>query len=619
MEKVWGDNFTVVAPKEFKKAIGKVAPRFDGYQQQDSQEFLTFLLDGLHEDLNRIKEKPVTTNPESDGTIPDVEIATKSWEVFKQRNDSFLVDTLYGQVKNQIVCPKCQTTSIVFDPFTFLQLPLPVDNLREIPFTFVPADNRTLPKTLSVKLSAVEFIRAFKAKVADCVGIKLENLRFYEVFKNKWFQPYRRFNDLESIRGLKENESFFVYEVEPLTAEEEEIVKARQLEMKKEFEEGDMVLAELHDGKYYKGEISNIREVTPELPDKKSKKIYTINLNTKSLDFSGTKYLKKCLEHAPRIDTCIKHLRKSQYYNGWDAFGMPQHLHLPTRNLTNRKVLEMVRQKISLYVLDHEAFTVHYRCSGLAEDNVLLPEDDELFPLHLFALIGALPEIRIVWLNPDGYRDEVETEVHALQRQESSRLNTLSIHECLKKFCETEVLDDMNKVYCRKCKEHHNSLKTTTLWKLPDQLIIHLKRFSYGGDFADKVKTPVVFPLSGLDLSPYVVDREQKDEDYIFDLYGVSNHSGLLAGGHYTAYVRSFTDKKWWELDDSDVSPIKDLSQIISKRAYLLFYRRRRKGESAPIDIPILSIDEEGDDELAGDDQELNLPQAGIANRTTLV
>jgi ubiquitin carboxyl-terminal hydrolase 4/11/15 len=38
--------------------VGRFAPQFLGYQQHDSQELLTFLLDGLHEDLNRIKKKP---------------------------------------------------------------------------------------------------------------------------------------------------------------------------------------------------------------------------------------------------------------------------------------------------------------------------------------------------------------------------------------------------------------------------------------------------------------------------------------------------------------------------------------------------------------------------------
>lgn len=38
-----------------QKRIGQFAPRFSDYSQEDSQEFLTFLLDGLHTELNVAK------------------------------------------------------------------------------------------------------------------------------------------------------------------------------------------------------------------------------------------------------------------------------------------------------------------------------------------------------------------------------------------------------------------------------------------------------------------------------------------------------------------------------------------------------------------------------------
>jgi ubiquitin carboxyl-terminal hydrolase 4/11/15 len=41
----------------FRWTIGKYEPSFASFQQQDSQELLVFLLDGLHEDLNRVTEK----------------------------------------------------------------------------------------------------------------------------------------------------------------------------------------------------------------------------------------------------------------------------------------------------------------------------------------------------------------------------------------------------------------------------------------------------------------------------------------------------------------------------------------------------------------------------------
>lgn len=55
----------------FVSVVGRFAPRFNGYSQQDSQEFLGFLLDGLHEDLNRVLNKPYTKTPDETGKRPD--------------------------------------------------------------------------------------------------------------------------------------------------------------------------------------------------------------------------------------------------------------------------------------------------------------------------------------------------------------------------------------------------------------------------------------------------------------------------------------------------------------------------------------------------------------------
>lgn len=50
----------VVIPSKLKYTIGKTKDMFSGYEQHDSQEFLLFMLDTLHEDLNRVIKKPYT-------------------------------------------------------------------------------------------------------------------------------------------------------------------------------------------------------------------------------------------------------------------------------------------------------------------------------------------------------------------------------------------------------------------------------------------------------------------------------------------------------------------------------------------------------------------------------
>lgn len=111
IERLWSSSSSggSIAPREFKQALSKFAPSFSGYGQQDSQELLAFLLDGTHEDLNRIKTKPATEAPdwEGGGDAELVQLATTCWEQYLSRNDSVIVDLFQGQYRSTVVCPDC--------------------------------------------------------------------------------------------------------------------------------------------------------------------------------------------------------------------------------------------------------------------------------------------------------------------------------------------------------------------------------------------------------------------------------------------------------------------------------------------------------------------------------
>ena len=56
-----------------------------------------------------------------------------------------------------------------------------------------------------------------------------------------------------------------------------------------------------------------------------------------------------------------------------------------------------------------------------------------------------------------------------------------------------------------------------------------------------------------------------------YNLYGVTNHSGTLLSGHYTAYCKHPYTAEWYEYNDSRVHPVNQ-GNVNSGDAYILFF-----------------------------------------------
>ena len=78
IKEMWYGTSHYVSPWGLKRAFSDFAKQFIGYHQQDSQEMLSFLIDGIHEDLNRIEVKPYVEDPDIKDLSND-EISYKFW------------------------------------------------------------------------------------------------------------------------------------------------------------------------------------------------------------------------------------------------------------------------------------------------------------------------------------------------------------------------------------------------------------------------------------------------------------------------------------------------------------------------------------------------------------
>ena len=112
----WGYAVHSFEPLHFKRAISDLnAGMFRGFEQQDCQELLNSVLDGIHEDLNRVKKRPEVARVVGNGTH-DAAVADGAWGIYKKQNDSFVVDTFQSQMRSRVTCNECHNTSVSFDP-----------------------------------------------------------------------------------------------------------------------------------------------------------------------------------------------------------------------------------------------------------------------------------------------------------------------------------------------------------------------------------------------------------------------------------------------------------------------------------------------------------------------
>eukprot|EP00298_Acanthocystis_sp_HF-20_P012226 c19778_g1_i2.p1 GENE.c19778_g1_i2~~c19778_g1_i2.p1 ORF type:complete len:278 (-),score=123.72 c19778_g1_i2:55-888(-) len=151
---------------------------------------------------------------------------------------------------------------------------------------------------------------------------------------------------------------------------------------------------------------------------------------------------------------------------------------------------------------------------------------------------------------------------------------SVSLSDCIKLFSQKEKLEKDNQWYCPNCKTHRDATKQIQIWKLPQVLLIHFKRFEHNKfGRLSKRSDLVKFPLSNLSIDEFGSNeiKDNKKHTVSYNCFAVSNHMGGIDSGHYTAYVNY--GSQWRLFDDSRVY-LADENQICSKNAYVVMYTK---------------------------------------------
>uniref|UniRef100_A0A1B6KJG7 ubiquitinyl hydrolase 1 n=1 Tax=Graphocephala atropunctata TaxID=36148 RepID=A0A1B6KJG7_9HEMI len=122
---LWTDNKSALNTSSLKSAVALYAPRFSGFGQQDAQEFLRYLLQGLHEEINRVpvgqQRRRVAEQLQNENQIS----AEETWEIYLKGDNSKVVEIFGGQLRSVLKCTACGFASTIYEPFWDLSLSIP--------------------------------------------------------------------------------------------------------------------------------------------------------------------------------------------------------------------------------------------------------------------------------------------------------------------------------------------------------------------------------------------------------------------------------------------------------------------------------------------------------------
>uniref|UniRef100_A0A4W5Q774 ubiquitinyl hydrolase 1 n=1 Tax=Hucho hucho TaxID=62062 RepID=A0A4W5Q774_9TELE len=660
---LWKGTHHAFQPSKLKAIVASKASQFTGYAQHDAQEFMAFLLDGLHEDLNRIQNKPYTETVDSDGRLDEV-VAEEAWQRHKMRNDSFIVDLFQGQYKSKLVCPMCSKVSITFDPFLYLPVPLPQKQKVLTVFYFAKEPHKKPIKFLVSVSKENSSTAEVLESISRSVRIKAENLRLAEVMKSRF---HRIFLPSHSLDTVSSSDMLFCFEVLSKELAKERVVVLRVQQ----------------------------RPQVPSIPISKCAACLKPPL-------SEEEKLKRCTR-CYRVGYCNQACQKNHWSNhkglchpNMENVGLPFLVSVPESRLTYARLSQLLEgySRYSVNVFqppfqsgrtspegtqcrargggagdsdqespflvpespletaqasahpagDPDALSTRTTDSGFSEpsscsqdpqgeketscEKAVRPEaavagyqqPSESASSHAsqfyISILDSnskeqkleekeeavldLPDestLALVWKNNERLKEYVLVRSKELDFKEdpgsvseTARAGHFTLEQCLNLFTRPEVLAPEEAWYCPKCQQHREASKQLLLWRLPNVLIIQLKRFSFRSFiWRDKINDMVDFPVRNLDLSKFCIgQKDDMQQPPIYDLYAVINHYGGMIGGHYTAYARlpsaqnsQRSDVGWRLFDDSTVTTVEE-SQVVTRYAYVLFYRRR----NSPVERP---------------------------------
>ena len=178
---------------------------------------------------------------------------------------------------------------------------------------------------------------------------------------------------------------------------------------------------------------------------------------------------------------------------------------------------------------------------------------------HYFFGIKVLDELKFVDCGHKRYNEFFYNNIQLEIKQFDN------IHESLKNYFKTEIMDGDNKINCEECKTKRTCHKRSIFKTLPNIFVIVLKRFEFDYNAMLKYKLNKYFEFPHkLDMKDYLIENHTETNTE-YDLTGITIHYGVADFGHYYDLIKG-PDNKWYNFNDISVSEFKE--ENIPKEAF---------------------------------------------------
>jgi len=517
-------------------------------------------------------------------------VAREAWEGHLKRNKSHILDVFGGQLRSHVSCDNCDRESITFDPFLSFSVPVPYKQERDLVFTVFPYDG-SVPTQYKARVPKSGVVLDMKNWLRETEGVEPSNIILADVYGSR---VHEWLGDRSPVSKIRDRDFIFGFLVPDVPGLED--VK----EGGKEGKESKGLLSRMGLGgwsgrttTYEDKNRAGVVQMLYRKPgrDGRSRVVEPFGeprvLSLHSLG-GGPGKMPTNNEVRAEVLRCIRRMLKSpegaEGSGSGAAAGADASDALPAEGDApeggsggGAGAVGGGGGGAGDWTADDTPYTLQVGESGGFSVGTPVPADDEPFKCNTNTqalYIDFTTESFAASWSSDAMR-----QVNMSKSMDGSAGRAdVNLHDCLVKAFEREQLGENDKWYCSKCKDHRQAFKKFDLWKLPEVLVVHLKRFQYsqGAYFVhrDKISCLVDFPME-LDLAEFTMGP--KDTGTTYDLYAISNHAGGMGGGHYTAFAKNFRNGVWYDFNDSSVHEA-DEDRLVTAYAYVLFYRRRKNG-----------------------------------------